>query len=121
MAYIKIGNGGSQKGLRNLRNTAANRKPHMAWRRRQIVTRHHKEVNVSIIPWIDEGMALTIWVVTPFLLLKVVRFGEGSFFAYSFGKRIIGGNFLPLTARRTFIFRMRHNGLFEWGRWVVRF
>ena len=109
------------KGPRNVRIIAANRKPHTAQRWRRIVTRHHGEVNVSIIPWIDEGMTLTIWVATPFLLLEAIQFGERSLFTHNFGKRIIGGDFFPLMMGRTFIFRRRHDRLFEWGRWVVRF
>jgi len=72
LAYIKIGNGGSQRGSRNLRITTANGEPHTAQWQRQTVTRHHGEVNVSAVPWIDEGRAFTVWVATPFLLFGVV-------------------------------------------------
>ena len=61
-------------------------------------------MNVSIVPWINEGMAVIIWVTTPFPLLETIRFGERSFFAQSFGKRIIGNDFFPLMAEEPLSF-----------------
>ena len=78
LAYIKIKNGGSQKGQRHLHIMAVNGEPHTVRRWRQIIIGHHRKVNVGIVPQIDEGKALVVWVANPFLLLETIRFGEGN-------------------------------------------
>ena len=78
-------------------------------------------MHISVVPRIDEGSALIVWVVTPFLLLGVFRFREGSIFAYDFGGRIINGNLLPLTLGRTFAFHWCYDRIFDWHRLVRMF
>ena len=85
LAYIKIRDQGSQRGLRHLRVTIANGKPYVAWRWRQVITRHHQEMDVGVVPQINEGSALAVWVATPFLFLKKFRFEERSIFAHDYG------------------------------------
>ena len=101
--------------------TTANREPYTVRWQRQIITRHHEKVNVGVIPWINKGRAISVWFTNPFLLLEMVQFREGSLFAHGLGRRIIGGNFLPLTMGRIFIFCQRLDELFERGGFMVRF
>ena len=60
MAYIKIKNGGSQRGQRHLHIMATNGEPHTAGWWRQIIIGHHRKMNVGIVPRIDEGKALVV-------------------------------------------------------------
>ena len=46
---------------------------------------------------------------------------NGSIFAHDFGSRIVRGNFLPLTARRTLVFDRRYKEIFGRNRWVRMF
>ena len=41
-----------------------------------IVIRHHQKMGISVVPWIDERNALTVWVETSFFLFIVAQFGE---------------------------------------------
>ena len=50
----------------------------MARQRRRVVTRYHQEVDVSIIPQVNERRTLTTRIVTPVLLFKTIQFGMGS-------------------------------------------
>ena len=121
LAYINIGDRGSQRSSRHLCVTTANGEPHATCQRRQVIIGHHQEMHISVVPRIDEGSALIVWVVTPFLLLGVFRFREGSIFAYDFGGRIINGNLLPLTLGRTFAFHWCYDRIFDWHRLVRMF
>ena len=73
---------------------------------------------VSVVPWVIEGSVLTIWVVTPFLILGAFQFREGSIFTCSFAGRIIGGNLFPLTGRRTLTFSDVMMGYFIGIDWI---
>ena len=119
LAYIKIGDRGSQRGPRHLCVMVTNGEPYATWRWRQVITGHHQEMHVGIIPWINEGSTFTIWVATPFLLLGAFRFWEVSIFACGFGGVIVGSNLFLLTARKTLAFRRCHDGIFDQNR-VVR-
>ena len=121
MVYIKIRNGRSQRGLRHLCIATANLEPHTAHQWRQIIAEHHRKMSMGIVPWVNEGRALIVWVATPLLFLETVQFRDKSLFAHDFGRRIISSNFFPLMARRTLVFCWRYDGLFDWKRLVVRF
>ena len=51
----------------------------------------------------------------------MLRFREMSIFAYSFGGRIVGSDFLSLTAGRTLTFRRCHGGMINRCGWVKVF
>ena len=105
MADVEVGNKGSQRSLRDFGIAAAKGKPHMARWRRRIVTRHYEEVNVGIIPQVDERRTLTTRIVTPFLLIRTARFAVEGLSTHGLDRWIISGNLLPFTAGRTFTLR----------------
>ena len=76
---------------------------------------------MGVVPWINERSTLVVRVAAPFFFLRAFRFRERSIFAYGFGGRIVGGDFLPLTVGRTLAFRRCHGGMFGQNRWVKVF
>ena len=78
-------------------------------------------MGVSVVPWVDEGSTLTIWVMTPFFLLEAFLFRGGSILARSFGGRIVRGNLFSFMAGRSLAFCWCHKGLFDWNRLVRMF
>lgn len=85
---------GSQRSPRNFRIKPLKGNPHTDHMRRQIVTRYHSEVKISVIPWVNEMRTLITWVATPFLLHRTFRFRMGSFFTpLGLNEWVINDNF----------------------------
>ena len=78
-------------------------------------------MGMGLVPQINERSALAVGVASPFFLLGMFQFGERGVFTNDFGGRIVGGDFLPLTVGRTFIFHRCHGGMFDRNRWVKVF
>ena len=55
MAYIKIGDRGSQRGPRHLRVMTVSGEPHVTQQRRQVVTVYYREMGVSVVPQVNGG------------------------------------------------------------------
>ena len=76
---------------------------------------------MGVVPRIDERSALIVWVATSSFLIGALLFGETSIFAYSFGGRIIGSNFLSFMMGRALTFHRCHGGISDRSGWVKVF
>ena len=98
----------SQQSPRNIRIVTAKGKPHMARRRRRVITGNFWEVAMGIIPRVYEKSTLTIGIVSYPLLLHLTQ-------------QDCQRQLFPFMAGRTLAFRRCHGVAVDRSIWMVVF
>ena len=113
-----MGDRGSQWSPRNVCISTAMIKPHMARRRRRVITRNFREMGMNIVPRIFKRSAFTIWGTLRFLLVGMIRFGIDSLFTYIACSGRIRGNLFSFIVGRTLAFCRRHDIAVDRSKWM---
>ena len=98
----------SQWSPRNVCIATTKSKPHTARRQWHVIIENLWEIGMNIVPMIYKRSAFAIWGTLCFLLVRMVRFGINSLFAYIACGGRIEGNLFSLTVGRTLTFCWHH-------------